>query len=122
MKRAIFAASLFVLAGNVAADNAAPSLGAAIATNAAASPPQDYAFCTVCHGAYGNGNPAINAPKIAGIEPWYLKQQLASFRAGVRGTKATDEPGKEMLSVGEQLDDAAIDAVAAYVAKFEPAT
>ncbi len=48
----------------------------------------DYVFCTVCHGAHGNGNPAINAPKIAGIEPWYLKQQLTNFRAGVRGTEA----------------------------------
>ena len=127
MKRAIFAAGLLALTGVAAADSAAPSLGTsgAIGTpgsGAAAAPmSQDYAFCTVCHGAHGNGNPAINAPKIAGIEPWYLKQQLASFRAGVRGTKPTDEPGMEMQPVGVQLDDAAIDAVAAYVAKFEPA-
>ncbi len=79
---------------------------------ATAAPAADYAFCTVCHGAHGNGNPAINAPKIAGIEPWYLKQQLASFRAGVRGTKSTDQPGMEMQPVGVQLDDAAIEAVA----------
>lgn len=88
---------------------------------AADEAPADYAFCTVCHGAQGNGNPAINAPKIAGIEPWYLKQQLANFRAGLRGTKPTDEPGLEMQPVGMQLDDTAIDAVAAYVAKFDPA-
>lgn len=93
------------------------ALGVAAATDEA---PPDYGFCTVCHGAQGNGNPAINAPKIAGIEPWYLKHQLTNFRAGVRGTKPTDEPGMEMQPVGLQLDDAAIDAVAAYVAKFDP--
>jgi cytochrome c553 len=27
----------------------------------------DFTFCTVCHGAEGNGNVAINAPKIAGM-------------------------------------------------------
>jgi cytochrome c oxidase subunit 2 len=97
---------------------AGPSASSSGAASVAAS---DYAFCTVCHGAHGNGNPAINAPKIAGIEPWYLKQQLTSFRAGLRGTKPTDEPGLEMQPVGVQLDDAAIEAVAAYVAKFEPA-
>jgi cytochrome c553 len=87
-----------------------------------AATPTDYVFCTVCHGAHGNGNPAINAPKIAGIEPWYLKQQLTTFRAGLRGTKPDDVPGMEMQPVGLQLDDAAIDAVAAYVAKFDART
>jgi len=80
----------------------------------------DYSFCTVCHGAQGNGNRAINAPKIAGIEPWYLKHQLTQFRLGARGTKATDVPGMEMQPVGVQLDDASMDAVAAYVATLKP--
>jgi len=101
------------LSGAFAADDAGmPS------TAAAASP--DYTFCTVCHGTQGNGNRAINAPKIAGIEPWYLKHQLAQFRAGARGTKTTDEPGMEMQPVGMQLDDASIEAVAAFVATFKP--
>jgi cytochrome c553 len=128
MKRAAFTGCAFLaLTAAAFADSAAPGGGGANATGVAGSAaasdatPVDYAFCTVCHGAHGNGNPAINAPKIAGIEPWYLKQQLASFRAGTRGTKLTDEPGMEMQPVGLQLDDSAIDAVAAYVAKFEPA-
>jgi len=129
MKRAAFTVcALLALTAAAFADSAAPSGGGTNASAAGGSAaasgatPADYAFCTVCHGAHGNGNPAINAPKIAGIEPWYLKQQLASFRAGTRGTKPTDEPGMEMQPVGLQLDDSAIDAVAAYVAKFEPAT
>jgi len=80
----------------------------------------DYAFCTVCHGAQGNGNAAINAPKIAGIEPWYLKRQLEQFRAGMRGTKPSDLPGMEMQPVGLQLDDPSIEKVAAYIATFTP--
>jgi cytochrome c553 len=79
----------------------------------------DYGYCTVCHGAEGNGNVAIRAPKIAGIEPWYLKRQFERFRAGVRGTHAADLPGMEMRPVAAQMDDATIDAVAAYVRTFE---
>jgi cytochrome c553 len=80
----------------------------------------DYSFCTVCHGAQGNGNPAINAPKIAGIEPWYLKRQLQHFRAGLRGTQTADVPGAEMQPVGLGLDDSAIEKAAAYIGTFEP--
>jgi cytochrome c oxidase subunit 2 len=78
----------------------------------------EYTFCTVCHGAEGNGNLAINAPKIAGIEPWYLKRQLQQFRAGARGTKSSDLPGMEMQPVGLQLDDPTIEKVAAYIGTF----
>jgi cytochrome c oxidase subunit 2 len=96
------------------------SILASCALTAAIAADPDYAFCTVCHGAHGNGNPAINAPKIAGIEPWYLKRQLEHFRAGLRGTQPADLPGTEMQPVGLGLDDAAIEKVAAYVGTFEP--
>ncbi len=114
MRRALFAAiASCALPGAFAADDS----GTPVA-EAPANP--DYSFCTVCHGAQGNGNRAINAPKIAGIEPWYLKHQLMQFRAGTRGTKATDLSGMEMQPVGMQLDDASIEAVAALVATFKP--
>ena len=80
----------------------------------------DYSFCTTCHGTSGNGNPAIRAPKIAGIESWYLKRQFEHFRGGVRGTHPSDIPGMEMRPVAEQMDDATIESVAAYVRTFEP--
>ena len=86
----------------------------------ATAPAQDYGFCTVCHGAQGNGNPAIRAPKIAGIEPWYLKRELERFRGQLRGTQQGDVSGMEMQPVALQLDDKAIDAVAVYVSTFEP--
>ena len=78
----------------------------------------DYGFCTVCHGAQGNGNPAIQAPKIAGIQPWYLKHELERFRSKLRGTQTGDVSGMEMQPVAMQLNDQAIDAVAAYVGTF----
>ncbi len=90
-----------------------------IATNPAATA-ADYGFCTVCHGAQGNGNPAIRAPKIAGMEPWYLKRQLEHFRAQLRGTQQGDVSGMEMQRVAMQLDDKAIDAVAMYIGTFAP--
>jgi cytochrome c553 len=91
-----------------------------LAGSAAAAGQQEYGFCTVCHGAQGNGNQAIHAPKIAGIEPWYLKRQLEHFRMRLRGTQDSDLPGREMQPVALQLDDASIEAVATYIAAFEP--
>ena len=114
MRRALFAVLVScAMGGAFAADDS----GVPVAETPARP---DYSFCTVCHGAQGNGNRAISAPKIAGIEPWYLKHQLAQFRAGARGTKPTDVPGMEMQPVGMQLDDASMDAIATYVATFKP--
>ena len=96
---------------------------AALVANANAAEPSDLSYCTVCHGAHGNGNPAIRAPKIAGMEPWYLRRQLEAFRDGVRGTHPDDAPGHEMQPVGVRLrDNTGIDAAIKYVASFEPKT
>jgi cytochrome c553 len=95
------------------------TLASAVLLGSAAAAEPDYSFCTVCHGANGNGNPAIHAPKISGIEPWYLKRQLEHFRAGLRGTQGQDLPGMEMQPVAMQLDDPAIEAVASYVHTFD---
>ena len=95
-------------------------LVAAVAAVGHAAP--DYGFCTVCHGAQGNGNPAIQAPKIAGIQSWYLKQELERFRGKLRGTQSGDVTGMEMQPVAMQLNDQDIEAVSAYVSSFTPRT
>jgi len=78
--------------------------------------PEEFAYCTVCHGAQGNGNPVIRAPKIAGLEPWYLTRQLQAFRAGWRGAHAEDATGREMRFVAEALpDDAAVARAVAFI-------
>lgn len=81
----------------------------------------DLAQCALCHGTNGNGNPAVRAPKIAGLDPAYVKRQLETFRAGWRGMHVADERGSEMRAVAAALsDDAAIERAVAHVAAFVP--
>jgi cytochrome c oxidase subunit II len=76
-----------------------------------------YAVCTACHGAQGEGNQTLNAPKLAGQESWYLRRQIQNFRHGLRGGSASDATGQQMSAMAATLaDDAAIDNVLAYIA------
>ena len=75
-----------------------------------------YAVCSACHGAQGEGNLALNAPKLAGQADWYLKRQLKSFKQGTRGQHAEDIFGQQMAPMAATLvDDAAIDNVIAHI-------
>ncbi len=81
-----------------------------------------YATCATCHGADGAGNVALGAPAIAGQLESYLVRQLSHFRAGIRGAAEGDQYGAQMAPFATQLaDDAAVAAVAAYVAALKPA-
>ena len=88
-----------------------------------AEPPGDatagaalFAVCAACHGAQGEGNPALNAPKLAGQRDWYLKRQLNNFKAGARGANDQDAYGKTMAPMAQTLPDAvAINNVVAYI-------
>jgi cytochrome c oxidase subunit 2 len=76
-----------------------------------------YAVCAACHGANGEGNVAMNAPRLAGQLPWYLERQLHQFKQGVRGTHDKDVYGKVMAPMAAQLpDDAAMANVVGYIA------
>ena len=75
-----------------------------------------YVVCSACHGAQGEGNAALNAPKLSGQGDWYLKRQLGYYKSGIRGTHDKDVFGKQMAPMAATLaDDAAIDNVVAYV-------
>lgn len=76
-------------------------------------------FCTTCHGADGNGNKGIEAPRLAGMEDWYLRRQLENFRDGIRGTHEMDEHGLAMQPMATELTDARIDAVVDWIAEWE---
>ncbi len=79
----------------------------------------DLAICMLCHGTEARGNAAVRAPRIAGMEAWYLKQQLGAYRADLRGTNPDDVPGQEMRIVALGLgDDAAIDRIVAAIARL----
>jgi cytochrome c oxidase subunit 2 len=92
-------------------------------TQARARPPGNavagkasYAVCAACHGAQGEGNLAMNAPKLSGQGPWYLERQLRQFKQGARGTNDKDVFGKLMAPMAATLaDDAAIADVVAYI-------
>ena len=101
-------------------------LGAATNSNAAEPALErlagDYDYCAVCHGANGQGNIAIQAPALAGIEPWYLRSRLQAYRAQHLGVEfARDPAGTEMRTVAREIDDARIPGIAAYVARFSQA-
>lgn len=89
-----------------------------VAGNAAVGAAQ-YAVCAACHGQQGEGLQALNAPKIAGQEPWYLKRQLQNYKAGLRGAHEDDVFGRQMAPMaGILINDAAIDNVIAHIETF----
>lgn len=93
-------------------------------TWAAASPEAGrvlYPVCTSCHGADGQGNRAMSAPKIAGQQGFYLLKQLQHFQSGTRGTAPGDAKGRQMaaMSKGPRLASSqALENLVAYVESF----
>lgn len=91
---------------------------ARVAGNAAAGAAQ-YAVCASCHGPQGQGQKALNAPKLAGQDPWYLKSQLENYKNGLRGSHEEDVLGRQMAPMARTLaTDAAIDNVIAHIQTF----
>ena len=52
--------------------------------------------CGACHGTSAEGNAALKAPRLAGLDAAYIKRQFAHFRGGVRGTDPQDLQGRQM--------------------------
>jgi cytochrome c553 len=76
-------------------------------------------YCTTCHGAKGEGNIAVQAPRLAGMEGWYLQRQLENFREGIRGTHTDDLQGIAMQSMAAKLTDASIADIVSWVGAWE---
>lgn len=55
-----------------------------------------YAACVSCHGLRGEGNEALRAPYLAGLDAAYLETQMQHFRDGIRGAAAADAYGRQM--------------------------
>jgi cytochrome c oxidase subunit 2 len=75
-----------------------------------------YAICAACHGQQGEGNVALNAPKIAGQEGWYIRRQIENYNNGMRGG-AEDIYGAQMAPMARTL--ATPQAVADVIAYIE---
>lgn len=87
---------------------AAPAAnGEAIALQGASGAPA----CTICHGARGEGNGALQAPRLAGVGEAYLAEQLAAFAGGAR-VNPIMSPVAKLLTAPEQA------AVAAYFSRL----
>jgi len=75
-----------------------------------------YVACGICHGQQGEGNPGLNAPRLAGQNDWYLKRQLQNFSDGTRGLHPQDLYGRQMSMMSKVVnDDGAIDDLISYL-------
>lgn len=111
MKR-LFVVGITLALGIMTAENAS---AAGDATKGKAA----YAVCAACHGANGMGNKALNAPKIAGQEPWYLERQLNNFKGGIRGADPKDPYGMQMRPMALTLaNDQAVSDMAAFLSSM----
>ncbi len=81
----------------------------------------DPGLCTLCHGADTRGNAAVRAPRLAGLQPWYLSAQIKAYQANLRGTHPADVPGNEMRFIAAALtDQAAVDKVLSQFSRSSP--
>jgi len=90
------------------------SLAAVLLQNSATSAERESfndRYCTTCHGTEGKGNEGIKAPRLAGMEGWYLRRQLENFRAGIRGTHPMDREGIAMQPMANLSDESVADIV-----------
>lgn len=89
--------------------------GPAHAADAAAGK-QAFAICAACHGQQAEGIQAMNAPRLAGLQGWYIKRQMDAFRTGLRGTAPGDTHGMQMRPMAISVAaPAAVDNIVAYI-------
>lgn len=79
----------------------------------------DHQFCMTCHGTDGRGNENIDAPRLAGMERWYLERQMNLFSDGLRGTHPEDLTGQEMQPMAEVLTDEQLEDILDWVETWE---
>ena len=80
----------------------------------AAAGKASYMICAACHGAKGEGNQMMNAPRLAGQDAWYIAASLKRFKSGARGK---DDPiAASMIPMAKMLSEKQVEDVAAYIA------
>jgi cytochrome c oxidase subunit II len=96
------------------------------ADDAPVIPPDQFVYCTVCHGVQMKGNSSIEAPRLSGMDAAYIERQLLAFKKGWRGTHENDVAGMEMRPMAAILGERDIAAAARYVnsvsSELPPAT
>ena len=78
-------------------------------------------ICSACHSGNGQGNDALGAPALAGLNDWYLQSSYQRYLDSVRGTHPDDFYGAQMARLAPALvkgDD--INDVIAFIATLPP--
>ncbi len=63
--------------------------------------PASYAPASACHGPRGEGNPQLNAPKLAGPDDWYLAPAAASTSSTASAAREGDTFGAQMAPMSQ---------------------
>ena len=78
-------------------------------------------ICSACHSGNGQGNDALGAPALAGLNDWYLQSSYQSYLDGTRGTHPDDFYGAQMARLAPALAKGGdIDDVIAFIASLPP--
>ena len=63
----------------------------------------------------------MKAPRLAGLDDWYLATELKKFKGGVRGADPRDEEGSAMAPMAQSLaNEKVIRDMAAYISTLKP--
>ncbi len=80
-----------------------------------------YTSCAACHGANGEGNQSLNAPRLSGQSDWYLVTQLENYQTGARGAEPGDIWGAQMrASMAMLSNEDAIEDLVSYINSLTP--
>jgi len=63
-----------------------------------------HARCGSCHGGQGEGNEALQSPRLNGLSADYMSRQMDHFRRGIRGGKPGDRYGRQMAMMAATID------------------
>ena len=75
-----------------------------------------YTRCAACHGETAEGRRALfKAPRLAGIEDWYLAEQLGKYAKGQRGWHQQDTTGQTMRAAAQGLTPQEIKDLTAFI-------
>ena len=79
-----------------------------------------YKTCVPCHGEFGEGAKALDAPRLSNQHDWYLVRQLENFKAGIRGSHQNDVYGAQMRIMAQMLQtEEQVRDVSAYIATID---
>ena len=79
-----------------------------------------YGVCVSCHGAHGEGRPALDGPRIGDLDAGYVVATLTAMRDGGFDLPADNASARSMQAVAENLDDEQIALLGQVVEGLNP--